>query len=82
MKFSVDRKYLATGGEDGVINIWKVREVSRRDWLEKRDVRIFEDAPIHQFAEHTVWESIRFIMDSPILSTFLGPKVDSCYLLL
>lgn len=54
MKFSVDRKYLATGGEDGVINIWKVREVSRRDWLEKRDVRIFEDAPIHQFAEHTV----------------------------
>ena len=54
MKFSVDRKYLATGGEDGVINIWKVREVSRRDWLEKRDVRIFEDAPINQFAEHTV----------------------------
>ena len=32
MKFSLDRKYLATAGEDGVINIWKVRNDSQKSW--------------------------------------------------
>ena len=54
MKFSMDRKYLATSGEDGIIYIWKVRNVDRREWLEKMDPRFFEDAPIHQFVGHTV----------------------------
>ena len=54
MKFSVDRKYLATGGEDGVINIWKVRNVTQKEWRETHDHRIFEDTPIHQFSDHKV----------------------------
>lgn len=57
MKFSVDRKYLATGGEDGVINIWKVRSVTQREWRETHDHRIFEDTPIRQFNGHKVENS-------------------------
>ena len=53
MLFSLDRKYLATGGEDGIINIWKVRKVTKDEWQEKKDSRIFEDQPIHTFKGHT-----------------------------
>ncbi len=54
MLFSLDRKYLATGGEDGIINIWKVRKVTKDEWQEKKDSRIFEDQPIRTFKGHTV----------------------------
>lgn len=54
MLFSLDRKYLATGGEDGIINIWKVRKVTKDEWQEKKDSRIFEDQPIRTFKGHAV----------------------------
>ena len=54
MKFSLDRKYLATAGEDGIINIWKVRNDSRKSW----DGHIFEEEPIRSFKGHTVLYSI------------------------
>ena len=81
MKFSVDRKYLATGGEDGVINIWKVREVSRRDWLETGRSDLW-GCPHSSIRRTYCMKLIRFIIVSPILLTFLGPRVDSCYQLL
>ena len=54
MKFSCDRKYLATGGEDGVVNIWKVRKVTKEEWNENMDARIFEDQPVRSYSGHTV----------------------------
>ena len=54
MKFSLDRKYLATAAEDGIINIWKVRNDSHKSW----DGHIFEEEPIRSFKGHTVLYSI------------------------
>lgn len=61
MKFSCDRKYLATGGEDGVVNIWKVRKVTKEEWKENMDVRIFEDQPFAP-TRATLFLSISFVI--------------------
>ena len=45
---------MATGGEDGVVNIWKVRKVTKEEWKENMDVRIFEDQPVRSYTGHTV----------------------------
>ena len=72
MKFSVDRKYLATGGEDGMINIWKVRSVTQREWRETHDHRIFEDTPIRQFNGHKshivdfAWSKSGFLLSASL----------------
>ena len=60
MKFSPDGKYLATAGEDGVIYVWKVRSVTRKEWKEKMDMRVFEDDPVHEYVGHTVSLSLFF----------------------
>ena len=39
-----------------MINIWKVRNVTQKEWRETHDHRIFEDTPIHQFSDHKVGE--------------------------
>lgn len=50
MKFSIDRRYFATAGEDGIINIWKVKTDPSSKW----DGHVFEEEPIHSFKGHTV----------------------------
>lgn len=50
MKFSIDRRYFATAGEDGIINIWKVKTDPSTKW----DGHVFEEEPIHSFKGHTV----------------------------
>lgn len=53
MKFSIDRRYFATAGEDGIINIWKVKTDPSSKW----DGHVFEEEPIHSFKGHTVQNS-------------------------
>ena len=72
MKFSLDRKYLATAGEDGIINIWKVRNDSHKSW----DGHIFEEEPIRSFTGHTVLYSIIYIKHRTMLWILLGQRMD------
>ena len=51
MKFSLDRKYLATSGEDGIINIWEVNvSDSNKQW----DGYFFKSKPLFSYKGHTV----------------------------
>ena len=72
MKFSPDGKYLATAGEDGVIYVWKVRSVTRKEWKEKMDMRVFEDDPVHEYVGHTshivdlAWSKSGFLISASL----------------
>ena len=51
MKFSLDRKYLATSGEDGIINIWEVDfSEADRQW----NGYFFKRKPLYSYKGHTV----------------------------
>lgn len=54
MEFSLNRNYLATGDEDGVIYIWKVRNVTEEEWRENQDESFFDEEPLCVFQGHTV----------------------------
>ncbi|CAN0908886.1 Uncharacterized WD repeat-containing protein C3H5.08c [Linum grandiflorum] len=79
MKFSLDGKYLATGGEDGVVNVWKViEEDSRLDdqfdvstcvVLPQKVFRVLEK-PLHEFKGHSgevldlSWSNQKYLLSS------------------
>lgn len=51
MKFSLDRKYFATAGEDGIINIWTTKQNIEGSW----DGHYFGEEPFRSFKGHTVF---------------------------
>ena len=50
MKFSLDRKYFATAGEDGIIHVWKTKQSIEGSW----NGDYFEEEPFRSFKGHTV----------------------------
>jgi WD40 repeat protein len=62
-RFSKDGKYMATGGQSCVLNIWKVlRDLNRdNDPLyemqdfnpHERSIKVFHDAPVRVYTGHT-----------------------------
>ena len=55
MEFSLNRQYLATADEEGVINIWKVLEPGSNPLEENSTKDIFEKEPYLVFKGHTVF---------------------------
>ena len=55
MEFSLDRQYLATADEEGIINIWKVIEPTQEMLEENPTEVIFEEEPYLTFKGHTVY---------------------------
>ena len=54
MEFSLDRQYLATADEEGVIYIWKVLEPIIKEMEDDTTELIFEEKPYMVFKGHTV----------------------------
>ena len=55
MEFSLNRQYLATADEEGVINIWKVLGPGSNPLEENPTKDIFEKEPYLVFKGHTVF---------------------------
>ena len=54
MEFSLNRQYLATADEEGIINIWKVLEPDAYQLEDNLTKDIFEKEPYLVFKGHTV----------------------------
>lgn len=75
MQYSKNYQYLATGGKDTIIYVWKVREVSAVDWNKNRNGKIFEDEPICKFEGHSshivdlAWSNSNFLLSASLDQT-------------
>lgn len=73
-RFSKDGKYMATGGQSCVVNVWKVlRDLERNDNIDIQDllphepsIKVFHDAPVRTYVGHTAdildisWSKVKY----------------------
>lgn len=79
ISFSKDGKYMATGGQNCVINVWKVlRDLDRSDNMSIQDIsphqpsiKVFHDIPIRVYTGHKAdvldicWSKVFLTLYSP-----------------
>ncbi|RCI05618.1 hypothetical protein CU098_011190 [Rhizopus stolonifer] len=82
-RFSKDGKYMATGGQNCIIHVWKVlRDLDRSDNITVQDIlphqpsiKVFHDAPVRIYAGHTAdvldlsWSKNNFLLSSSMDKT-------------
>ncbi|CEP14360.1 hypothetical protein [Parasitella parasitica] len=82
-RFSKDGKYMATGGQTCVVNVWKVlRDLQRNNDVDVQDmlphepsVKVFHDAPVRTYVGHTAdvldisWSKNNFLISSSMDKT-------------
>ncbi|EPB81532.1 hypothetical protein HMPREF1544_11600 [Mucor circinelloides 1006PhL] len=82
-RFSKDGKYMATGGQSCVVNVWKVlRDLERNDNIDIQDllphepsIKVFHDAPVRTYVGHTAdildisWSKNNFLISSSMDKT-------------
>ncbi|KAI8643140.1 WD40-repeat-containing domain protein [Parasitella parasitica] len=82
-RFSKDGKYMATGGQTCVVNVWKVlRDLQRSNDVQVQDIlphepsiKVFHDAPVQTYVGHTAdvldisWSKNNFLISSSMDKT-------------
>lgn len=82
-RFSKNGKYMATGGQSCVVNVWKVlRDLERNDNIDIQDllphepsIKVFHDAPVRTYVGHTAdvldisWSKNNFLISSSMDKT-------------
>ncbi|CAI8619108.1 unnamed protein product [Vicia faba] len=88
MKFSPNGEYLASGGEDGVVRIWRVmsRDKSRPFIFLPNDIFQIEESPLHELFGHSsdildlAWSNSDILLSSSMDKTVRAWKIgcDQC----
>ncbi|KAI9470862.1 MAG: WD40-repeat-containing domain protein [Benjaminiella poitrasii] len=82
-QFSKDGKYMATAGQNCVVNVWKVlRDAGRNDNIDVQDmlpqdpsIKVFHDAPVRVYSGHTAdvldisWSKNNFLISGSMDKT-------------